>query len=432
MHENDLKEAIRENGMVHFSIEGVKGRRYLHHFLAYNETDEETGVKGFAIAEFRENVCGRCYGVAQVNLTHYLPFDSENDVQLPFDFKRDKICTIVNTIRKEDTENLDKAKTRMLLVVGDTDYDIVENNCEHIANYIMRGTQFSIQAREKKCQAMSCNIFIQSMKSLLIIIATCACFVATGVGTVLRRAHEKLLFEIIVNKKASVKNNSSDCDHFLGKTIIQSTRVIYESGNTEHVLKKYQNITKMIDDIIENLHAGGDEICKIASDLGVEVFLRMSVYFLVTWLFFQTIALLLYVYKELIPLKMSLERKRQENRYCKILVTEILAAYLPIPISYSFACFVQFYFVTRAFVFFITIVITAVASRLLVSLICSCFTCSCCCMCYWNCCCGQNKPCSPKRKRYLYLTGFAIFLPILVSYILLVIYLHSSNSLAIF
>ena len=365
-----LKDTIRQNGMVHFSIE--RRGRYYHHFLAYNEIEEETGNPGFAIAEFHENFCGSWYGVARVNLDHYISFDSGNNMQFPFNLSGDKIC-MIDAIKKEETEKLDKAKSRLLLAVGDTDYDIVENNCEHIANYIMRGTAFSEQAKDERCKAMCYNIPLQSLKSFITILAVCALVVTIGSGTVLRSAHETLLFKFFVNGIGDVQSNSSDCDHNLGKHIIKHTRNMLESYKIETVYSKYQNITMVMDGLIENLR--GDELCKYATDIGVEVFWTLSGYFLVTWLFFQSLAFALYIFLKLLPLKKSLERKGQGNRFRKILFSEIMAVYLPIPMCYGVAVIVQFNSTTRAYILFLIIVFSAVISRLLVSSIFNCFTC---------------------------------------------------------
>ena len=105
----------------------------------------------------------------------------------------------------------------MFWIAGNSDYDIEVNNCEHIANYIMTGKPISHQAMEMQCRAKCCNTCIQSLKSITVIISILICLVSAGLGTLARRAYEKLLVALIIAEKAGIKNDSFECENFFGK-----------------------------------------------------------------------------------------------------------------------------------------------------------------------------------------------------------------------
>ena len=398
----------------HFSIEGQKGENYYHHFVAYSEIDEKGG-ETFAIAEFQENFCGRCCGIGEVKLDHYFLSNMGNNKHLPFPIDDSHTCRIENKIPKQLTnandelnalKQLERAKTRLLHVLGDSDYDAAENNCEHAANYIMTGASLSDQAREQICCAHICNTFINSVKGMSIIFAFFICLVSASSGTIVRRAHEKLLIDLIITKRGNIKSNYSTCDNFWGKDVIESTRTLLRLEKRESVFKKYPNVSNIIDDIIGHLDT--EEICNDAADLGLESFLKTTAFFLIPWIILQTVAILLYIRLQLIPLRQKLKIRGQENRFCKILSLEILSAYVPILISYGTGCLVQLFAASPAMLFFICTVAAGLVTRLLVPFVFACCTC-CCCGCHDNSCGKCQEQCTDKCCSNC-LLGLAIFL----------------------
>ena len=376
-----LKETIKENGMVHFSIGD-------NHFVAYNETDEDTGLTGFAIAEFRGDFCGRCCGVGQRNFDHYFP-SSENTMTFPCAFGGDETCAVENKIGKEDTDSLDKAKTRLLLVVGDKGHNISDDNSEHLATFIMQGTSMPRQSEGVFCCEGPWYIFVQSLEGYPIIVATFMCLVSAGMASQVRFAYEDVLLDLIIAEREGDNTTFSDCYDGFAKNIIQASRtLLLKLGEKESASKQYPNVDKILND--SAMYTDNEDLCNNASSLGLEALWKTSVYFVVSWFLLQSIALLLYI--RVIPSKQPFER--QDSRYCKILCREIFAAYVPILISCVCGFFSQYYFPTEKLTYFLILVGAGISTRFLVILIyayCSYYQC---CAYHRNCGCVSTKRCS--------------------------------------
>ena len=406
-----LKETIKENGMVHFSIGD-------NHFLAYNETDDETGRTGFVVAEFRGDFCGRCCGVGQRNFDHYFPSGSENTMTFPFAFGENETCTIENKIGKEDTVDLDKAKTRLLLVVGDKGYDISDKNSEHLAEFIMQGTSMPRQSEE----AVGCegpwNIFVQSLEGYPIIVATFMCLVSAGMASQVRFAYEDVLLDLIIAEREGDNTTFSDCYDGFAKNIIQASHtLLLKLGEKESASKQYPDVDKILND--SAMYPDNEDLCNNASSLGLEALWKTSVYFLVSWFVLQSIALLLYI--RVIPWKQPFER--QDSRYCKILRREIFAAYVPILISCVCGFISQYYFPTEKLTYFLILVGAGITSRFLVLLIyayCSYYQC---CACGCNCGYVSARRCS----RSLLVVAILLCLTYLCLLIVFLVHLYSPD-----
>ena len=389
-----LKKTIQEKGMVHFAI----GE---NHFVVYNETDEGTGRTGFAIAEFRGNFCGRCCGVKQRNFYYYFPSDSQNISKFPFAFGGDKTCMIENIIGKEDTDDLDRAKTRLLRVVGDKGHEIFDNNSEHLAEFIMQGTPMSKQVEEVYCCEKPWNIFIQSIEGFPIIMAIFICLVSAGMSLLVRFPYEKVVFDLMITRTADINTTFSDCDNNFAKYIIEASQTLLAAlGGNEYSFK--QNSDILLHDYAKYIES---ELCNNARDLGKETIWKTSVYFFLNWFLLQTITILLYVRR--MPSKKSFERQKHNNRYCKTLCREILAAYVPMFISCGCGCISQYLFPTEKLAYLFILVAAGIGTRFLVLLIFGCCTYSRCFTCNF--------------KRSCCLTKFAILC--LLAYIALLIVL---------
>ncbi|XP_052058218.1 uncharacterized protein LOC127698663 [Mytilus californianus] len=303
----------------------------------------------------------------------------------------------------KNEDEISKAWKRLYERLGERDYQLSWNNCEHVVKYILTGKSSCKQVDENRCRA-DCFNFLIDLREVGLRAALLVSSLGAIAGSLVRRAYVTIIVAAIVSYSVGTLEHVPKCGNKIGANIINEAEArikVAESRSriAEQTSKQHLNGTKQ--------YLYNKFVCDLAGQLAEDAVFKTCGASLVVSVAIETIFLYYYVYYSLLPKRRKILCAKE---FCRIVFLHVLGGYGSILLSILCGYFGFLNLNRPALVYFLVVFFVGFSFRYLLTIIggmmfdlCHCQRCL---NCYEKCehCCIPVWYCSGKCGKI----GFAI------------------------
>ncbi|CAG2250116.1 unnamed protein product [Mytilus edulis] len=287
--------------------------------------------------------------------------------------------TGVYLISHPDVGEDNDVQKRIYERLGEREYDFGWNNCEHIINYILSGT--NNPSRERISCVDCCNP-IANMKEVGLKTAVLVAFFGAIASSVTRFCYVSLLAASLIFMNANI-SSPEICDDIVGQNAIKEAKKAINDAMNLPFFPEIENSSTILADVISGLD--DKLICYLAKHLHQKVVRRTCEFGFSAAVSLETIFLFLNLFFSLCPLRKTILRN---DVFCRIMFVKIFSGYLSITLAIGAGVIGQFYLTPPDVWFFIIAFVACILFRFLLTWFTGCLFDLCCC-----CHCVESRGC---------------------------------------
>lgn len=380
---------------------------YEHHYLVTNICTTMSGTVVVTIVQYTSSeliLTGNDTGVGKVVIeTYEIGENIRNDL---FDFDSGLFLIHSKSFYPKNSVDFDEAYKRIGKRLGEAEYHLNWNNCEHLVNYILTGKSASEQFRRARRWTDLCNSLIANIKEIGITTALIVSALGAIAGSLVRRAYVRVILAALISFETNIGLLVVDtCPNIIGRNIIHEAKLRISEGTNlpnASAIPDLDNIIKNTNNKLNNTY-----VCQVAEYFAWHALWKVCISSLATSFGIETVIIVCFVYFNLIPLRKIFLKNKE---FCRILFLRLLSGYMSTVMAVALGALGQLFLTRPARAYFLIAfgsglflryVLTIFAGFLFDSLSC--------CFC-WNCC----PTCENIEARKSRSLGFTLVLVIII------------------
>ncbi|XP_071163134.1 uncharacterized protein [Mytilus edulis] len=374
---------------------------YYHHFIVIRIPNKNVKTDEFTVAHFTSSAEILSEDSRGSGKFTCQTISSDHDLLGYGTTEIPGLHLIKNPDYPKNDDDFSKAWKRLYERLGERDYQLSWNNCEHVVKYILTGKSSCKQVDDNRCRADCFNFLIDS-REVGLRAALLVSSLGAIAGSLVRRAYVTIIVAAIVSYSVGTLEHVPQCGNKIGANIIDEaeTRIKVaesRSGIAEQSSKQHLNGTKQF---LYNKF-----VCDLAGQLAEEAIFKTCGASLVVSVAIETIFLYYYVLHSLLPKRKNILCPKE---FCRIVSLHVLGGYGSILLAVLCGYFGFLNLNRPALVYFLIVFFVGFSFRYLLTIIggilfdlCHC---QCCLNCYVKCEVYCEQCCRGKCGK----TGFAI------------------------
>ncbi|XP_063408344.1 uncharacterized protein LOC134691715 [Mytilus trossulus] len=349
----------KANYLTHFRVNRTF---YCHHFivLGLKHIDEVSKFLTVAhytaslpISSYNDNATGKF-----VRETFRITNDETNTL---LDFKKG-VVLVTHKNYPRSPEAIGKASTRLLCRLDEEAYHISCNNCEHIVNYILTGSDFSSQVQNNRMIASLLSVVTAEIKDIGITKAIILSFLVSIVGANLRHAYVHIIVTTFISLIAHTANIHCSFNT-MENNILENARMHLSEAVSIPYIEGISNVSLIVDNIHNEMN--NTDVCKMAAKQVSAMWKYQLPILIVASLLIETLFLVLFYHCKLLPLLKFHVLKSASKSMIVRCVSGYLSSVIAIPIGMTAELFIFIENCNSTVWFLIITLVASIGLRLL-------------------------------------------------------------------